>query len=75
MKILIDTNVLIPLEPVHSADIEPQRSAALDIISLCLKNNIEIFLDPEGRKDIENDKNQVRKQIRTDAYKKYKEKY
>lgn len=73
MKILIDTNILIPLEPVHSADIEPQRSAALDFISLCLKNNIEIFLHPKGRKDIENDKNQVRKQIRTDAYKKYKE--
>ncbi|MDI7208782.1 GNAT family N-acetyltransferase [Leptospira santarosai] len=73
MKILIDTNILIPLEPVHSVDIEPQRSAALDFISLCLKNNIEIFLHPEGRKDIENDKNRIRKQIRTDAYKKYKE--
>lgn len=73
MKILIDTNILIPLEPVHSTDIEPQRSAALDFASLCRNNNIEIFLHPEGRKDISNDKDKISKQIRIDAYKKYKE--
>lgn len=73
MKILIDTNILIPLEPFFGTDIESQRSNALELISLCLKHGIEIFLHPEGRKDIANDRNETRKQIRVEAYKKYKE--
>lgn len=73
MKILIDTNILIPLEPVFGTDIESQRSNALELISLCLKHGIEIFLHPEGRKDITNDRNETRKRIRVEAYKKYKE--
>lgn len=73
MKILIDTNILIPLEPVHSIDIESQRQVALNFTSFCRNHNIEIFLHPAGKKDIANDKDQIRKQIRIDAYKKYKE--
>ncbi|EPG65778.1 GNAT family N-acetyltransferase [Leptospira wolffii] len=73
MKILIDTNILIPLEPVHGEDIEPKRQSALDFTSICRNNNIEIFLHPAGKRDISNDKDQVRGKIRLEAYQKYKE--
>ncbi|EKR71276.1 GNAT family N-acetyltransferase [Leptospira noguchii] len=73
MKILIDTNILIPLEPVYEKDIEIQRQTALEFISLCRNNNIDIYLHPAGRKDIENDQDSIRKQIRIETYKKYKE--
>ncbi|ALO26010.1 GNAT family N-acetyltransferase [Leptospira borgpetersenii] len=73
MKTLIDTNILIPLEPVHGEDIEPKRQSALDFTSICRNNNIEIFLHPAGKRDISNDKDQVRGKIRLEAYQKYKE--
>ncbi|MGJ4752345.1 GNAT family N-acetyltransferase [Leptospira kmetyi] len=73
MKILIDTNILIPLEPFHPKDLEKGRANALNFVSICRNNGIEIYLHPSGKKDIENDKDSTRQKIRLEAYKKYQE--
>jgi ribosomal protein S18 acetylase RimI-like enzyme len=71
MKILIDTNIFIPLEPFQEKDLEVGRQQILKIMEICRKNNIDVYLHPATKKDIQNDKDEKRRNIRLGSISKY----
>jgi hypothetical protein len=71
MKILIDTNIFIPLEPFQEKDHEASRQQTLKFMEICRKNNIDVYLHPATKKDIQNDKDEKRRDIRLGSISKY----
>ena len=71
MKLLIDTNVLIPLEPGSKADLEPMTSVAIELIRTAQQVGAVIYLHPIQRKDIEQDKDLDRRSLRLRLIEKY----
>lgn len=71
MKLLIDTNVFIPLEPASTSDLEHLSPDAARLLQVIQKERHEVFLHPKSRVDITRDKNESRKQLRLLAFNKY----
>lgn len=67
MKLLIDTNVLIPLEPGSKTDVEPMTSLATDLQQV----GATLYLHPIQRSDIEQDKDHDRRALRLRLIEKY----
>lgn len=68
MRILIDTNILIPLEDVTGI----LDSAYSELIRICDENNHEIVIHPGSIEDLSRDKNDNRKQILLSKAQKYR---
>lgn len=64
MNFLIDTNILIPLEPASKSDLEENTAAALNFCSLCSKSGNKLFVHPAVTVDIGKDKDIERKALR-----------
>ena len=71
MKLLIDTNVLIPLEPGVLADEEPGSQQAREMFKLAMETGSVVYLHPIQRQDIEQDKKADRRELRLSLIKKY----
>lgn len=71
MKLLIDTNVLIPLEPGSTKDLEPMTSVAADLVRTAQQIGATVYLHPIQRKDIEQDKDPDRQALRLRLIEKY----
>lgn len=71
MKLLIDTNVLIPLEPGSKTDLEPMTSAATDLFRTAQQIGATLYLHPIQRSDIEQDKDLDRRALRLRLIEKY----
>lgn len=71
MKLLIDTNVLIPLEPGSKSDLEPMTSVAVELVRTAQQVGATIYLHPIQRKDIEQDKDLDRRALRLRLIEKY----
>jgi predicted nucleic acid-binding protein/L-amino acid N-acyltransferase YncA len=71
MKFLIDTNVLIPLEPASHADEEVNSQNAREFYRLVTETRNQIYVHPLARKDIEEDHDQDRKSLRAKLLEKY----
>ncbi len=71
MKFLIDTNILIPIEPTSISDLGVNTDQASQFIKLCNSSGKEIFLHPAILYDLARDKNKNRRQLREKLIEKY----
>lgn len=71
MKFLIDTNILIPLEPTSISDLGGNTDLAAKFLKLCLKSGKEIYLHPAIQEDFKRDKKDDRRELRKTLIKKY----
>jgi GNAT superfamily N-acetyltransferase len=74
MKILLDTNILVPLEPTSVEDAEHSFSAlAMDMTRLANEQGHQLFYHPLTKTEISNDKNKGRSALRLRLLSKYSE--
>jgi len=71
MKILIDTNIFIPLETTNLRNVEAEHAEIYSFFANCIKAKYSVFLHPEIIRNIERDKDVERKALRTKAVTKY----
>ncbi len=71
MKFLIDTNIVIPLEPASKLDLEVNTAAALKFHNLCSKSGNALYIHPSITIDIAKDKDEDRKTLRTTLITRY----
>lgn len=71
MKILIDTNIFIPLEITSLGDYEPDQEKINKFYNDCNRSGFSVFLHSSINKDINRDLNEERKKIRLQAINKY----
>jgi GNAT superfamily N-acetyltransferase len=71
MKFLIDTNIVIPLEPTSRIDLEINTELALKFHNLCSRAGLKIFIHPVISYDIARDKNADRKALRETLIQRY----
>lgn len=64
MKFLLDTNVLIPLEPTRAGDLEPTTPAALELVRLARETGQDVYLHPASREDLARDTDEERRTLR-----------
>lgn len=71
MIFLLDTNIVIPLEPASKFDLEVNTTTALNFHKLCSKSGSTLFIHPEIKVDIGKDKDDERKSLRTTLLTRY----
>jgi len=71
MKFLFDTNVLIPLEPGSTTDIEEGTLEAARLYRLISESHCQVYLHPAVLDDIRRDKNTERRALREALVAKY----
>jgi GNAT superfamily N-acetyltransferase len=71
VRYLIDTNILIALEPTSPADLEPQASAAARVIRRLTEGGHRVLIHPASRLDLERDRETTRKATRAVLLEKY----
>lgn len=71
MKLLIDTNVFIPLEPGSPSDVEDKTPVAAELFRLAAAADVTVFLHPAGLVDLARDKDSSRRAMRLLAREKY----
>ena len=52
MKFLLDTNIIIPLEPGSLGDVEAGTTLAMELASTANKGGVQLFVHPESKTDI-----------------------
>jgi GNAT superfamily N-acetyltransferase/predicted RNA-binding protein with PUA-like domain len=73
MKILFDTNVLIPLEPTSSSDAEAGTPNAVELIRFSFSGKHQVYYHPATKRDIEQDRDGQRRDLRQILLSKYLE--
>lgn len=71
MKLLLDTNVFISLEPTTLGDVEPRTTPAIDLLQKASQAHAEVYLHPIQKTDINRDKNDERRTLRLKLLDKY----
>ncbi len=71
MKLLIDTNIVISMEPASTADVESGSAIAREFHRLAGKAGHELFVHPLIRLDIERDRDEARANLRRQLVGKY----
>jgi L-amino acid N-acyltransferase YncA len=71
MKLLIDTNIFIPLEPTAEGDLGPGTEPAVRFASRAQEFGCTLFVHPAIRDDIDRDKDDRRRRLRTQTFQKY----
>lgn len=71
MNFLIDTNVFYPLEPATVKDIESGTGPAARFARLTRKEGHKVFLHPAFKHDLEQDRDEERKKLRSVLKDKY----
>ena len=46
MNLLLDTNIVIPLEPASVLDIEPDTTAAIQLFQIAQEVGVRLFIHP-----------------------------
>ena len=64
VKLLLDTNILIPLEPTSTDNVEENTAAATRLVQLALGTGTQLYLHPSQQTDFANDTNQERRNLR-----------
>ena len=71
MNLLLDTNIIIPLEPGSTSDVEPTTADAVRLFNLAQEVGAGLFVHFQQSRDIENDSNPERRQLRIQLLAKY----
>jgi len=71
MNFLIDTNILIPIEPTSFVDLELNTELGIDFFRLVQKSQNKIFIHPAIKYDLARDKNVERANLRKKLINKY----
>lgn len=71
MKFLLDTNVLIPLEPTSAATVSALAGDAARLHSLAVRHGHQVFIHPAVRRDIARDPQQPRRTFFEQQVQKY----
>jgi GNAT superfamily N-acetyltransferase len=71
LKLLIDTNIYIPLEPCSSQDVHVNLPQAVELAGLSQKLGFHLFVHGSQREDIQADKNRERRLLRLKLFVKY----
>lgn len=72
LKLLIDTNILIPVEPTSSADLEAQSELIANMLRAAAEGKHDIYIHPLIRLDLSRDKDDARRRARELLIKKYR---
>lgn len=71
MKFLIDTNVLIPLEPTAPEYVEGMTEPALELLRSIEDVGDQLFIHPATMAELERDSNEQRRRLRELLFRKY----
>ncbi len=71
MKFLIDTNIVIPLEPTGHADLHANTAAAAAFAQLAMGGGHQLYVHPAIAADIARDKSPERREVRSALLAKY----
>lgn len=71
MKFLIDTNILIPLEPTSPEQVEQNTEPALNLLRLIEEARYQLFVHPSIVVDVSRDTDEARRSLRELLLKKY----
>lgn len=71
MKLLLDTNIFIPLEPTAAQPDQIQTTAAAQLSKLASQTGAELWLHPAQRVDLAQDADHQRRQLRETLFHKY----
>jgi len=71
MKLLIDTNIVIPLEPTGRADLHVNTATAAAFAQAAMAGGHQLFVHPAIDEDIARDKNAERRELRSALLAKY----
>jgi hypothetical protein len=71
MKFLIDTNIFIPLEPIHFSEVEGATVNATKFAQLAAIAGHHLYVHPAGRKDLRQDLDKERRNLREILFNKY----
>ncbi|MBV9492604.1 MAG: hypothetical protein JOZ54_00020 [Acidobacteria bacterium] len=71
MKLLIDTNIVIPLEPTGHADLHENTQTATAFAQAAMAGGHQLFVHPAIDEDIARDKNLERRDLRSALLTKY----
>ena len=71
MNFLIDTNIVIPLEPASKVDLEINTDLAIKFHKLVSSSESVIFIHPSITQDLKRDKLEERRELRTILINKY----
>jgi GNAT superfamily N-acetyltransferase len=74
MKFLLDTNIVIPLEPAFVTDLEPSSAPAAELLRLSQEGpRHDLFIHPTLSADILRDRNEARVALRSVLLAKYRQ--
>jgi hypothetical protein len=71
VNLLLDTNILIPLEPTSEDNLEPNSNAAAKLVQLAIASGSKLFLHPAQDQDIARDISSSRRSLRAVLANKY----
>lgn len=71
MKFLLDTNILIPLEPLSGETVEQQTQAATDCVRSIMQAGHQVFIHPYAFKDIDKNLDGEKRSLRRIQLAKY----
>jgi len=71
MKVLLDTNILIPLEPVGLEDVEQGTDEAVHLLRLLVSNGHQYYIHTDSIREVLGDRNAWRRDIRRQLLEKY----
>jgi GNAT superfamily N-acetyltransferase len=71
MKFLIDTNIVIPLEPTGPADLHVNTPSAAVLAQLAMYGGHQLYVHPAIRYDVARDRDDNRRELRTALVAKY----
>ena len=71
LKLLIDTNIIIPLEPTSVDDLHVNTDAASEIVKLASETGAQLFIHPAASADLQRDTDACRRAMRAQLLRKY----
>jgi GNAT superfamily N-acetyltransferase len=71
LKLLIDTNVIIPLDPTSPGDLHDNTQVATELQNLAYEVHAQLWVHPAASKDLSRDPDPVRRDLRERLIRKY----
>lgn len=72
VHLLLDTNIIIPLEPASASDLEAASPNAMRLFQLAQEVGAGLFIHPQQSRDIANDTDESRRKLRGILLQKYR---